>query len=83
MMPQAYNGLLQSWPAIIFTFFAGPLSEDYGRKPLIIVGFMGYILLNITFFINSWYMFDLGVRYTPPNTNTVLWEGAREGSKNR
>jgi MFS family permease len=53
--------MLQSWPAIIFAFFAGPLSEDYGRKPLMIIGLVSYIILNISFFINSWYMYSLGV----------------------
>jgi len=60
---QGYNGLLQSWPAIFFTLFAGPLSEDYGRKPLIIVGLLGYIVLNIAFFINSWFMYELKAEY--------------------
>ena len=58
---QGYNGLIQSIPAIVFTFFAGPLSDDYGRKPLIVVGFLGYIILNISFFINAWFMEELGV----------------------
>ena len=60
---KGYNGLLQSWPAIFFTLFAGPLSEDYGRKPLIIVGLLGYIVLNIAFFINSWFMYELKAEY--------------------
>jgi len=60
---QGYNGLLQSWPAIIFTFFAGPLSEDYGRKPLMVIGLLGYIVLNISFFINTWFMNELGAEY--------------------
>ena len=40
-----------------------PLSEDYGRKPLIIVGLLGYIVLNIAFFINSWFMYELKAEY--------------------
>ena len=61
---QGYNGLLQSWPAIVFTFFAGPISDDYGRKPLIIVGCLGYVILNISFFINTWFMYELKVSKT-------------------
>ena len=38
-------------------------SEDYGRKPLIIVGLLGYIVLNIAFFINSWFMYQLKAEY--------------------
>ena len=44
-------------------FFKIPLFEDYGRKPLIIVGLLGYIVLNIAFFINSWFMYELKAEY--------------------
>jgi len=60
---QGYNGILQSIPAIVFSFFAGPLSDDYGRKPLILIGFTGYVILNISFLINSWFMLELPVEF--------------------
>ena len=58
---QAYNGMLQSAPAIIFTLFAGPLSDTYGRKPIIISSLFGYLLLNIVFLINCLWFFELKV----------------------
>ena len=44
---QAYNGILQSLPSVLFTMYAGPLSDRYGRKPLILVSFVGYFILNV------------------------------------
>jgi MFS family permease len=64
---QAYNGMLQSAPAIVFTLFAGPLSDTYGRKPLIISALFGYFVLNIVFLINSIWFYELKV--TINNTN--------------
>ena len=58
---QAYNGMLQSAPAIVFTLFAGPLSDTYGRKPLILSSLFGYFVLNIVFLINSFWFYELKV----------------------
>eukprot|EP00092_Neocalanus_flemingeri_P036288 GFUD01039510.1.p1 GENE.GFUD01039510.1~~GFUD01039510.1.p1 ORF type:complete len:539 (-),score=81.11 GFUD01039510.1:778-2394(-) len=60
---QAYNGILQSAPAIIFTLFAGPLSDTYGRKPLIICALFGWFLHNIVFLVNSIWFYELKVEY--------------------
>ena len=51
----------QSAPGIIFTLFAGPLTDTYGRKPLIISALLGYLLLDIIFLINSIWFYDLKV----------------------
>ena len=51
----------QSAPGIIFTLFAGPLTDTYGRKPLIISALLGYLLLDIIFLVNSIWFYDLKV----------------------
>ena len=58
---QAYNGLLQSAPVILFTLFAGPLTDKYGRKPLIVSSLAGYLLLNVVMLINSIWFYQLKV----------------------
>ena len=58
---QAYNGMLQSAPGIVFTLFAGPMTDRFGRKPLIICALLGYLLLDIIFLINSYWFYELKV----------------------
>jgi len=60
---QAYNGLLQSAPAVVFTIFAGPLSDSYGRKPLMIMAIFGYLVLDVVFLINAFWFHQLRVEY--------------------
>ena len=69
---QAYNGILQSLPAVLFTLYAGPLSDKYGRKPLILVSFAGYFLLNLVFLINSYWFYELKV-YSFENITIALF----------
>ena len=72
LIPQAYNGILQSLPAVVFTLYAGPLSDKYGRKPLILVSFAGYFLLNLVFLINSYWFYELKV-YSFENITIALF----------
>ena len=58
---QGYNGMLQSAPAIVFTLFAGPMSDTYGMKPLIICALFGYFVLDLVFLINSIWFYELKV----------------------
>jgi len=60
---QAYNGVLQSVPGIILAFFAGPLSDKFGRKPLLVFSLFGYLILSIVFLINSIWFDELKVEY--------------------
>jgi len=60
---QAYNGILQSAPPIFFTLVAGPLSDRYGRKPLILISFFGQILLGVVFLVNTFWFEELKVEY--------------------
>jgi len=60
---QAYNGLLQSLPAIVFTLFAGPLSDTYGRKPFLVVAIFGYVVQNLVFLVNAFWFHQLQVEY--------------------
>jgi len=60
---QAYNGLLQNMPSLVFALFAGPLSDTYGRKPLIIISLIGFFVLNLVFTINSIWFMELKVEY--------------------
>ena len=58
---QSYNGLLQSAPGVIVTLFAGPLSDKFGRKPIILFSLFGYLILQVVFLINSIWFWELSV----------------------
>jgi MFS family permease len=60
---KAYSQMLQALPGIIFTLVAGPLSDRYGRRPLLIISLAGYSLLNLIFIINSFWFTELTVEY--------------------
>lgn len=58
---QAHNGVLQSLPFVIFTLFAGPLSDTYGRKILMILPLIGFFILNLVFLVNVVWFAELQV----------------------
>ena len=62
-MLQAVNGVLQAIPAIAFSINAGPWSDTYGRKTLIVMATFGYVINNSIFIINSVYFDELKAEY--------------------
>ena len=40
------------WPSVVYSFFAGSLSDDYGRKPCMILPLVGLSIGNVFNFIN-------------------------------
>jgi len=60
---QGLNGALQSLPTIVVAFFAGPISDRFSRKPLILVSLGGYLLLNIIYAVNAFWFYELKMEY--------------------
>ena len=58
---QAYNGMLQSAPGILFTLVAGPLSDTWGRRPLLLSALLGHLILNLILLINAVWFLELKV----------------------
>ena len=54
---------MQSAPVIVFTLVAGPATDKYGRKPLMVFSLTGYLLLNIIMLINSLCFYQLPVEF--------------------
>ena len=46
------QNILQQWPSVIYSFFVGSLSDEYGRKPCILLPLIGAFIGNIFNFIN-------------------------------
>ncbi len=60
---KAYSGMLQAVPGVVFTLLAGPLSDRYGRRPLLIAALAGYVILQLVFLVNSIWLEELAVEY--------------------
>ena len=48
-------------PVMMFVMIAGPLTDHYGRKPLILSALVGYLILNLVFLVNSLWFYQLKV----------------------
>ncbi len=46
------SGVIQNVPSLIFVLFIGPWSDRYGRKPLLILPTIGYLLMSGVILVN-------------------------------
>ena len=57
------NGVHVSVPIVIFSVIAGALSDEFGRKPLLILPILGNVLAKITGLINYFFINDLPMEF--------------------
>ena len=55
--------ILKQVPMVIFALFLGPWSDKAGRKMLILLPFLGYLLYCITFILNVYFFDQLVVEF--------------------
>ncbi len=58
-----YNTLLRALPMVLFALFAGPWSDRFGRKPLIVISVLGFCLSNLVFLLNVFFFDELRAEY--------------------
>ena len=57
-----YSPVLQI-PCVIFALFLGPWSDRAGRKPLILVPYVGYFLFCMAMLVNTYFFDELYVEF--------------------
>ena len=60
---QTIGVYLGAAPALIYSLFAGSLSDDFGRKPLMVVPMIGIVLTNIALLMNCLFIEELPVQF--------------------
>ena len=60
---QGYNGMLQAAPGLLFTLVAGPLTDTWGRRPLLLCSLLGHLLLSLILLVNAVWFLELRAEY--------------------
>ncbi len=69
---EVIDGILMAIPALIFCLFAGAWSDRYGRKPLLILPFVGNFLCFLIYMANHYWFEELP-------TGHMLWGSVAAG----
>jgi len=57
------SNLIKQIPCVIFALFLGPWSDRAGRKPLILVPYLGYFLFCMAMIVNTYFFDELYVEF--------------------